>query len=157
MATVKSYTDLSQSKVLAKILKIESADMYWDYDYSINNTGKYKYYPMVMDDQFDDVCIPCWSLAALLNILPRYIRLNHDMRNCYDNLIYKGEQYNFGLERCSGGIIGKWYTQYQGIQERRYGKRYQNTSIKLYVSKEYDNPVDACVEMIVKLHEQKLL
>lgn len=70
MATTKAYTDLNQSEKLAEFLPIESADMYWDYDYSIY-TGEYKYYPMVMDDRFDDVCIPCWSLAALLSVLQK--------------------------------------------------------------------------------------
>ena len=29
MATIKSYTDIEQSRKLAKILPLESADMYW--------------------------------------------------------------------------------------------------------------------------------
>lgn len=29
MATIKSYTDISQSKTLSKILPLESADMIW--------------------------------------------------------------------------------------------------------------------------------
>ena len=29
MTTIKSYTDISQSKKLAEILPLESADMYW--------------------------------------------------------------------------------------------------------------------------------
>jgi hypothetical protein len=62
---MKSYTDLEQSKKLAEILPIESADMYWDYD-----VQKHEHYPMVMDDQFDDTCICAWSLAALLDVLP---------------------------------------------------------------------------------------
>ena len=32
MATIKSFTDFSQSKVLAEILPLESADCFWDYD-----------------------------------------------------------------------------------------------------------------------------
>lgn len=62
---IKSYTDLSQSKKLSEILPLESADMYWDYD-----VQKHEYYPMVMDDQFDDTCIYAWSLSALLGVLP---------------------------------------------------------------------------------------
>ena len=30
MATIKAYTDISQSKTLSKILPTESSDMYWD-------------------------------------------------------------------------------------------------------------------------------
>lgn len=39
--------------------------MYWDYDIQ-----KHEDYPMVMDEQFDDTCIPAWSLTALFKILP---------------------------------------------------------------------------------------
>lgn len=67
MATIKSFTSLEQSKKLAKILPFESADMYWDYD-----VQKHEHYPMVMDEQFDDMCIRCWSLAALLSVLHDY-------------------------------------------------------------------------------------
>jgi hypothetical protein len=57
---MKSYTSLGQSKKLAEFLPIESADMYRIYDipYAIpyeNRIGEAK---------------PCWSLAALLDVLP---------------------------------------------------------------------------------------
>ena len=50
---MKSYTDLEQSKKLAEILPIESAVMPYYYD------------------KDNDVEIPCWSLAALLNATPQ--------------------------------------------------------------------------------------
>jgi len=65
MATIKSYTDLQQSKMLAEILSPESADMYykeWRLDTKsihiahVGTAGK--------------VNLPCWSLAALLDVLP---------------------------------------------------------------------------------------
>ena len=70
MATIKSYTDLEQSKKLAEILQLESADMFWYRDavtkennpriMSLSKVPKNKsmYYS------------PCWSLAALLDLLP---------------------------------------------------------------------------------------
>lgn len=73
---MKSYTDIEQSKELAKILPIESADMYYDYD-----VLKHEHYPMVMDEEYDDLDIPCWSLAALLSII------NKDY---YPELFYDG-------------------------------------------------------------------
>ena len=73
---MKAYTDIEQSKVLAKILPLESADMYWDYD-----VQKHEYYPMVMDDQFDDTCIRAWSLAGLLDVLPLRIYDDFDDRD----------------------------------------------------------------------------
>lgn len=56
---MKAYTTLEQSKKLAKILPLDSADMYYAYDiiYAIpykNGIGTEK---------------PCWSLAALLDYL----------------------------------------------------------------------------------------
>lgn len=65
MVAIKSYIDIEQSKKLAEILPIESADMYWDYDVRMH-----EHYPMIMDYQFDDFCIPCWSLASLFDVLP---------------------------------------------------------------------------------------
>jgi len=66
MATIKSYTDIEQSKVLAEILPLESADMYYamSEDESMNmiNFGKPQGF-------FDKVQV-AWSLAALMNLLP---------------------------------------------------------------------------------------
>lgn len=82
MATIKSYTDVSQSKVLAGILPLESADMYWFVP--ADNEGefiekveliRYKSDYNMFDkitDWDDTPYIPCWSLAALLDVLPRY-------------------------------------------------------------------------------------
>ena len=62
---MKSYTDLSQSKKLAEFLPLETADMRYDeYISYIDGTPKVGYKKGVTDG------IPCWSLAALLNILP---------------------------------------------------------------------------------------
>lgn len=65
---MKSYTDLEQSKKLAKILPIESADMhYWRKD-QILGVGHSK----EMQEGFESKGIdytPCWSLAALLKYL----------------------------------------------------------------------------------------
>ena len=67
MATIKSYTDLEQSKKLAEILPLESADMlYW--------AGEYITHPY-MEGQHKDEQIPIWSLAALLGVLPKGTRL----------------------------------------------------------------------------------
>lgn len=69
MATIKSYSDLNQSKVLSKILPLESADMYY-----MNGTKYVLVIPNYETDLFnlreDDV--PCWSLSALLGVLPNY-------------------------------------------------------------------------------------
>jgi len=63
---IKSYTDIEQSRKLAEILPLESADMYYDgfgrlpqgYAYTLISPNSFEY------DK------PCWSLAALMNLLP---------------------------------------------------------------------------------------
>ena len=60
MTTIKSYTNIEQSKKLAKILPLESADMY--YIHNIVYAIPYK--------NRIDIAEPCWSLAALLSVLP---------------------------------------------------------------------------------------
>ena len=59
---MKSYTDLEQSKKLAEILPIESADMFWP-NAPIT-------VPCIKDGNPMGVNIPCWSLAALLELMP---------------------------------------------------------------------------------------
>ena len=88
---MKSFTDIEQSKKLAEILPIESADMWWaeryeghttmDFQYVIEETPYY-YLSLKkpsIDNYSQDVIndIPCWSLAALLNILD-YPQLSKD-------------------------------------------------------------------------------
>lgn len=70
MATIKSFTDLSQSKVLSKMLSDESADMH----YPLNiDFMEHESVPTVTeeDNHFElfPSDIPCWSLSALLNYL----------------------------------------------------------------------------------------
>ena len=66
MATIKSYTDLEQSKKLAEILALESADMY----YSKHSLENY-YSPIPLIGKYSNMQneIPCWSLAALIDII----------------------------------------------------------------------------------------
>lgn len=121
MATIKSYTDIKQSKKLAKFLPLESADMhYFDYGncaksyigFDVNETkpeinkGVYEY-------------IPCWSLASLLGVLP-----NPSLHKTYTG--WRCDTYNENCTKCQLGDTA-------------------------------DNPVDACVATIKKLHEQKML
>jgi len=64
MATIKSYTDLPQSRKLAEILPLESADMYYlNGDAGKISIGEWE------NNVHDEDDIPCWSLAALLSII----------------------------------------------------------------------------------------
>ncbi len=127
MATVKAYTDIEQSRKLAKILPIETSDMYWDLllkdGYArVNNIGHC----------LCRTCVYAWSLAALLGVLPNNESKNTDLsKGRYDT---QNKKY-----------IDDWSVSYN----EENGKNYFVTHA--------DNPVDACVEMILNLHELKKL
>jgi hypothetical protein len=128
METIKSYTDLEQSKKLTNILPLESADMYYCYGMDVH-TKKWEYdtTPTIIDtsNQIDIGDIPCWSLAALMDVLP-----------ILDN---------------RSPVIPK-------IFDRKYRVVYHSTSYERGIfTHDYDNPVDACYELILKLHELNLL
>ena len=129
MATIKSYTDIEQSKKLAKILPLESADMHYnnasikginyvdeyraelmDYNTAQKVLSKYLINPIFG-------IIPCWSLSALLGVLPDYT-----LQTNTDGTVFVVCESN-----------------------------------KPTISDAYDNPVDACMAMIENLHELKLL
>jgi hypothetical protein len=132
MATIKSYTDIEQSRKLAEFLPIESADMWYSYygNSKYNPTIAYKgqqwFLCQIRNSLHDD--IPCWSLAALLGVIPK--RIKH-----YNVLTID-------------------------ISENEFAIRYDE--IAYCVNNDLpditkDNPVDACVVMIEKLHELNLL
>ena len=66
---MKSYTDIDQSRKLAEILPLESADMSW----VSNGLGKpfARTIPIKGDPE---ELFACWSLAALLSVLPSVIK-----------------------------------------------------------------------------------
>lgn len=82
---MKSFTDIPQSKKLAEILPIKSADLWYAERYAgqVLDNGKYvvedtPYYYLSLarpsennfsQDTIKD--IPCWSLAALLELIPK--------------------------------------------------------------------------------------
>ena len=77
MATIKSYTDIEQSKVLAEILPLDSADYFYKYCIGHYNSIYYRLetYPYNKGGNKNHD-IPCWSLAALLDILPLEVSFN---------------------------------------------------------------------------------
>ena len=113
----KAYTSLEQSKKLAEILPLESADMSW----VSNGLGKPFARTIPIKGDPEELC-GCWSLAALLDVLP-YPQLSKD--------------------KLGSGKTGWTVSIYPN--DCRYDSCW------------HDNPVDACCEMIVKLHEQELL
>ena len=128
MATIRAFTTIEQSRKLAEILPIESADMYHFIDniLELHKVG-FGYIKITADYSKAKLeYIPCWSLAALLSILPPKIGAEEPM-------------------------VIKMY--YASEPKERYICQYSLTNI----TGEYNNPVDACYEMILKLHELKML
>lgn len=137
---MKSYIDINQSKKLAEILPLESADMYWKqatndltedltwkpmiYLGGKANIGNLFSYRIGYND------LPCWSLAALLSVLK-------------SKIYYEKKFYYLNIEKDGTW----WYIEYI--------ERYDKTNhIETSSTEEL---IDACYEMILKLHEQKLL
>ena len=124
---MKSFTNIEQSKKLAKILPLESADTLYcvDFDGDVlfiapkQYSGSFRHQP--------ELIIPCWSLAALLGVLPSVIKRN-------------GKRMFLTLEKA--GAYNLYYKSHDRLDE-------------LWETKE--ELIDACVVMIEKLHEQKLL
>ena len=72
---MKSYTDIEQSKKLAEILPIESADMFYR-DNGID-------VKLMWEHNAQKVTSPCWSLAALLSFIPNYkLSSEHNYHTC---------------------------------------------------------------------------
>ena len=115
MATIKSFTSLEQSKKLAEILPLESADMcYTSEDFVDEDTGDVVSIEKVSFGHPSNTEIGCWSLAALLDVLPSSIVDSSDNRHFRVHCM-------------------KRFTEW------------------------YDNAIDACVAMIEKLNELKML
>ena len=123
---MKSFTDIEQSKKLAEILPIESADMcYRLVAYNPDNTHEYAPYCFKGTLSSD---IPCWSLAALINALPISIK-------------FKDDEYYLRFM--------KEYVEYANDEISLTGRCLHTTG--------NNNLVDACYEIILKLHELNLI
>lgn len=114
---MKAYTDLQQSKKLAEILPLESADMLFQlgedkYADSIRIPLTKEHWKQMMPD-----IKPCWSLAALIEALPKVYLLKPILDLEENSILYSGTDLDVRA----------------------------------------DNIIDACVEMIVKLHELEML
>lgn len=117
----KICTDIKQSKKLIKLgIDVSTSDCSW-----ILHPVDGHYILSLTEPLEDD--IPCWSLAALLSVLPSVIKR-------------KGKRMFLTLEKA--GAYNLYYKSPDRLDE-------------LWETKE--EPIDACVAMIEKLHKQKLL
>jgi hypothetical protein len=135
---MKAYTDLGQSKKLAEILPLESADMYWWY-------SDKRYYIEAMDDgdfNEEEGHIRAWSLAALLAILPNEI-LTDERFECH---------YQIDIRKYDGGDKTTLYQIAYGNNRGFSGSWHDmiNTGEK-------ESLIDACYDMILNLNKSKLL
>ena len=123
---MKAFTDLEQSKKLAEILPLESADMYYEPAAGFCTEPS--------EPRFGDIkyahprSISCWSLAALFGVIPKHIK-----------------DYNVLRIDISDNDFAIWY------DEIGYGVNNELPDITM------ESAVDACYEMIIKLHELNLL
>ena len=125
---MKSYTDLKQSENLSNILPLTSADMHYERAYFEGKQSDW-FIALGRPIKSDDI-IPCWSLAALLNVLPKIYYPVKD----HPTYLILGEPKD------------KWCALYWDITGMQHGE--QTLA---------DSPVDACYEMILKLYELNLL
>lgn len=139
---MKFYTDIQQSKKLAEILPIDSADMRYGYiapyDYSDRMyDGGYDEIPypkdfLIKNPNFSaneyDAELPCWSLVALLETIPKHIK-----------------EFNVLRIDIADKDFSIWY------DEIGFGVNNELPDITM------ESPIDACYEMVIKLHEDGLL
>ena len=146
---MKSYTDLEQSKKLAEILPLESADMYYftiirDYPYS---QGKIKTIAKIMDGSFSsDYDTPCWSLAALMHLLPSEFTEKGE----YSETLYNIDIRKYALT----DDVDIYQIAYGNYRWHEDGSHSWSDMIN---SGEREEVIDACYEMVLKINEQKLL
>ena len=122
---VRGYTTIEQSRKLAEILPLESADMYYlakPDDTNSNMVASDIRIPRRSENDgqaFGEAC--AWSLAALLNVIP-----------------------------C--GQVNR-----MANSDKWEASSWNDSDFEpAYYVEDYDNPVDACVAMIEKLHELNL-
>ena len=134
---MKAYTDIFQSEKLAEILPLESADMCFVNDGTAIKIDANSYEIAIqLWGKFFVEIIPCWSLAALLSILP-IVYINNKKEVCGPlHIDITDSETPFVL----------WYVNIL-----------HKGNIVEIQTQEYDNMIDACYEMIINLHELKLL
>lgn len=142
MSIIKSYTDLEQSKKLAEILLLESADMWYP---NSENRNKIEYgFDVTRQQIYIDYKdgLPCWSLASLLSILPNEI-ITDNRFECH---------YQIDIRKYDGGDNTTLYQIAYGNNRGSSGSWHDmiNTGEK-------ENLIDCCVQMILELNKLKML
>lgn len=136
---MKAYTDVEQSKKLAEMLSPDSADMSytWDFDdeqyyISIEKFSNWRV-PKYAESEKHKQAIPAWSLAALHDSLPNNKHISTTVSR------------------------GGWSIEAKDYMPNTWWCEYEDSEDYTEFSTSADNPIDACYEMIIKLHELNLL
>ena len=144
MAKIKSYTDLEQSRKLAEILPLESADMYYisgdECDICFGSGVYEEIADWLSNGTPRPADIPCWSLSALLSALRVFTTPTA-----------------FSVKVSTPSLI-KTENGYKLIYVGDYTPMINNgLDTETPIESVADNPVDACYELILKLNELNLL
>ena len=130
----KICTSIEQSKKLLELgVDVNTADMYYEEVCNLPKAivGNYILHNQCMEDKdykklSNPVLSPAWSLAALLDVLPKNLDIGRPVLA----------------------------TNYKGYYWVSYFDEYMKEK---FTSKIYNNPIDACYELILKLYELKIL
>ena len=140
---MKSYTDLEQSKKLAEFLPFESADMFLTLNGTLPVMSKYIDNGLITAD---NTAIPCWSLAALINLLPSEFTEKGE----YSETTYKIDIRKYALTD-DVDIYQIAYGNY------RWFKDGSNIWVDMVNSGEREELIDAVFQMICWLKENDKL
>ena len=149
---MKSYTDIEQSKRLGEIIPLESADMCYKcigedpYDVVLRPYSEWReeYKGLLVAKEVD--VIPCWSLAALMDMLPS----KFTQKGKHSETTYKIHIRKYAL------------TEDVDLYQIAYGnyKFYEDGSSSwkdMINTGEKENLIDAVFQMICWLKENKKL
>ena len=133
---MKTYTDLEQSKRISEILPLESADMGWNV--FVDDSTRclpIDDWDLNKDGSGNVKFYHAWSLTALLDVMPKDKSIECSI--------------SFGYYNGKGEYIEKWLCAFE--------KEGETTDDYIIETIDGNNPVDACVAMIERLHELNLL
>jgi len=129
---MKSYTDLEQSRKLAEFLPLESADMFWQSN--LNGSDRQYLLDMGIEEYFN-------------------IEMNFEHYSIGDYDIPA-----WSLVALLGVLPAE--CECMSLEHINYGNNHKKYFMSYVGGKNtdtYDNPVDACVDMIEKLNKLNLL
>ena len=127
MATIRAYSDLEQSRKLVEILPLESADMHYHYD---NEFDELEYIPTITEEDDHFILFPNDVSCWSLSAL---LNILAKIANKIDD----------DGSAALSSFMGQWSVNM--------------LDCPVEATDNYDNPIDACYNMIIKLNELKML